>query len=94
MPSTEAREIEITESHDLIHWKNMGVIRVQEPCKENGISAPCALIKDGKVYLFYQTYGNGTNDAICHAVSDDGITDFKRNASNPIFRPEGALPFG
>ena len=89
VPGSEAREIEITESHDLIHWKNVGVIRVQEAYETNGISAPCALIKDGKVHLFYQTYGNGTNDAICHAVSDDGITNFKRNPSNPIFRPDG-----
>ena len=91
---SEAREIEITESHDLVHWKNVGVIRVQEPYEKNGISAPCALVKDGKVHVFYQTYGNGTNDAICHAVSDDGITGFKRNPSNPIFRPDGAWNCG
>ncbi len=91
---SEAREIEITESRDLIHWKNVGYIHVQAPYEKNGISAPCALIKDGKVHLFYQTYGNGTNDAICHAVSDDGITNFKRNSSNPIFRPDGAWNCG
>jgi hypothetical protein len=91
---SEAREIEITESRDLIHWQNVGVIRVQEPYEKNGISAPCALIKDGKVHLFYQTYGNGTNDAICHAVSDDGITNFQRNPTNPIFRPDGAWNCG
>jgi hypothetical protein len=94
VPGSDAREIEITESHNLIHWKNVGYIRVQEPYEKNGISAPCALIKDGKVHLFYQTYGNGTNDAICHAVSDDGITGFKRNPSNPIFRPDGAWNCG
>jgi predicted GH43/DUF377 family glycosyl hydrolase len=91
---SDAREIEVTESHDLVHWKNVGVIRVQEPYEKNGISAPCAVIKDGQVHLFYQTYGNGTNDAICHAVSDDGITGFKRNPSNPIFRPDGAWNCG
>jgi beta-1,2-mannobiose phosphorylase / 1,2-beta-oligomannan phosphorylase len=89
VPGSETREIEITESRDLIQWQNVGVIRVQEPYEKNGISAPCALVKDGRVHLFYQTYGNGRNDAICHAVSDDGITDFKRNPSNPIFRPDG-----
>ncbi|MEI8288688.1 MAG: glycoside hydrolase N-terminal domain-containing protein [Verrucomicrobiota bacterium] len=94
VPGSEAREIEITESRDLIHWKNVGMIRVQEPYEKNGISAPCALIKDGKVHLFYQTYGNGTNDAICHAISDDGIANFKRNPSNPIFRPDGAWNCG
>lgn len=94
VPGSEAREIEITESQDLIHWKNVGVIRVQEPYEKNGISAPCAIIKDGQVHLFYQTYGNGKDDAICHAVSDDGITGFMRNPSNPIFRPDGAWNCG
>jgi hypothetical protein len=59
-----------------------------------GVSAPCALVKDGRVHLFYQTYGNGRNDAICHAVSDDGITGFQRNPSNPIFRPDGTWNCG
>lgn len=40
------------------------------------------------MHLFYQTYGNGRNDAICHAVSADGI-HFERNATNPIFKPTG-----
>ena len=91
---SDAREIEITESGDLVQWKNVGVIRVREPYEKNGISAPCAVVKDGKVHLFYQTYGNGKDDAICHAVSDDGITHFNRNPSNPIFRPDGAWNCG
>ncbi len=61
-------EIGITESKDLIHWRNVGVIKVKEPYEKNGICAPCAIVKDGKVHIFYQTYGNGKNDAICHAV--------------------------
>jgi len=40
------------------------------------------------VHLFYQTYGNGRNDAICHAWSDDGL-NFERDPTNPIFRPAG-----
>ncbi len=43
-------------------------------------------MRDGKVNLFYQTYGNGPKDAICHATSSDGI-HFERNPTNPIFRP-------
>jgi hypothetical protein len=42
----------------------------------------------GKIHLFYQTYGNGPRDAICHATSEDG-THFLRNPENPIFRPTG-----
>ena len=53
-----------------------------------GLCAPGALVKDGKVHLFYQTYGNGKKDAICHAISDDGI-HFRRNPTNPIFHPAG-----
>ena len=62
----------------------------QNPCdyEKKGLCAPGALVKDGKVNLFYQTYGNGKNDAICHAVSADGI-HFERNPTNPIFRPTG-----
>ena len=52
------------------------------------MAAPAAIVLDQKVHLFYQTYGNGRNDAICHAVSDDGI-HFVRNPTNPIFRPTG-----
>ena len=36
--------------------------------------------------MFYQTYGFGAGDSICHAVSDDGI-NFEKNAGNPIFGP-------
>ena len=32
---SDAREIEVTESHDLIHWKNVGLIRVQEAYEKN-----------------------------------------------------------
>ena len=42
----------------------------------------------GRLHLFYQTYGNGRRDAICHAWSDDGL-NFTRDLSNPVFRPTG-----
>ena len=48
---------------------------------------------DGKVHLFYQTYGNGPKDAICHAVSNDGLK-FDRDPSNPVFRSTGAWNSG
>ena len=38
------------------------------------------------MHLFYQTYGNWTKDAICHATSKNGM-DFDRNPTNPIFAP-------
>jgi hypothetical protein len=50
-------------------------------------------VLDGQVHLFYQTYGNGPRDAICHAVSGDGL-HFRRNPTNPIFSPTGAWNCG
>lgn len=82
--------IGIAESKDLINWMKVGEITpsAEAEYEKKGLCAPGALVRDGKVHLFYQTYGNGPKDAICHAVSEDGIT-FKRNATNPIFSPTG-----
>lgn len=82
--------IGIAASDDLIDWVKVGEI-VPDPDAEyerNGLCAPGALVKEGRVHLFYQTYGNGMHDAICHAESEDGIT-FRRDPSNPIFSPTG-----
>ncbi|MBP1539789.1 MAG: family 43 glycosylhydrolase [Prevotella sp.] len=83
----EGWNIGIAESRDLIHWQKVGEINPQAEYEKRGLCAPCALVKDGEVHLFYQTYGNRRHDAICHAVSKDGIT-FVRDATNPIFRPD------
>jgi predicted GH43/DUF377 family glycosyl hydrolase len=80
--------IGIAESRDLIRWKRIGEITPQTEPEKNGLAAPFALVINQQVHLFYQTYGNGPKDAICHAVSDNGI-DFSRNPTNPIFRPTG-----
>ncbi len=82
--------IGIAESKDLVHWTKVGEITPAPGAdyEKKGLCAPGALVKDGKVHLFYQTYGNGEKDAICHAVSDDGI-HFRRNPTNPIFHPVG-----
>lgn len=85
----EGWNIGIAESKDLINWKRVGEITPQPGLKyeEKGLCAPGAIVKKGRVHLFYQTYGNGPKDAICHAVSKDGIT-FERDKTNPIFHPE------
>ncbi|MDR0699484.1 MAG: family 43 glycosylhydrolase [Tannerella sp.] len=82
--------IGIAESHNLTDWRKVGEITpsVGVDYEKKGLCAPGALVRDGKVHLFYQTYGNGRNDAICHAMSEDGIL-FERNPTNPIFRPAG-----
>ncbi|WP_460545237.1 family 43 glycosylhydrolase [Echinicola sediminis] len=79
--------IGIAASQDLIQWEKVGEIAPKEAYEKNGFCAPGALVKEGKVHLFYQTYGNGAKDALCHAYSDDGI-HFTRNSTNPIFAPE------
>ena len=80
--------IGIATSNDLIHWQKIGNISgITGTVEEKGICAPGALLKDGRLHLFYQTYGNGRLDAICHAWSDNG-TDFKRDPTNPIFNPK------
>ena len=80
--------IGIAESTDLVHWRKTGEISPAAAYESKGLCAPCALVINGRVNLFYQTYGNGRNDAICHAYSDDGI-NFIRNADNPVFSPDG-----
>lgn len=87
----EGWNIGIAESHDLVNWQKVGEITPQEGLdyEEKGLCAPCALVVKGKVHLFYQTYGNRERDAICHAVSKDGL-HFDRDKTNPIFHPEPA----
>ncbi len=81
-------------SADLLDWKKIGEFNASATGPEaQGIAAPCALVIGGKVHLFYQTYGSGARDAICHAVSKDGIR-FERNSSNPVFRPRASWSVG
>lgn len=82
--------IGIAESHDLINWNKVAEITPAPGAdyEKKGLCAPGALIRDDKVHLFYQTYGNMEKDAICHAISEDGI-NFRRNPTNPIFHPTG-----
>lgn len=85
--------IGIAESHDLIRWHKIAELLPSQPCERNGICAPGARVIDGRIHLVYQTYGNGPLDAICHAISDDGVT-FERHSENPVFRPTGTWTSG
>lgn len=85
--------IGIAESRDLHAWRKIGEIIPEDEYEKKGLCAPCAIVRDGLVHIFYQTYGNGRNDAICHAVSTDGIK-FERNTTNPIFRASGSWNCG
>ncbi len=78
----------IARSTDLNTWRKIGEILPEHDYHKKGLAAPAAIVLDGKVHLFYQSYGTGRNDAICHATSSDGI-HFTNNPSNPVFRPTG-----
>ncbi len=80
--------IGIAQSTNLVDWTKISELWPAQECDRKGLCAPGARILNGKVHLFYQTYGNFPKDAICHAVSDDGI-HFQRDESNPVFHPTG-----
>ena len=83
----------IAESHDLTHWQKVGELLPAQDVDKTGLCAPGALVIDDAVHLFYQSYGGGPKDAICHAWSKDGV-HFERDPSNPVFRPSGAWTCG
>jgi predicted GH43/DUF377 family glycosyl hydrolase len=80
--------IGIAESGNARRWSRVGELSAVQPCERNGFCAPGAIVLNGRVELYYQTYGNGERDAICRAWSDDGI-HFERDSTNPIFSPTG-----
>ncbi|BCM91656.1 hypothetical protein IAD21_03531 [Abditibacteriota bacterium] len=86
--ASDTLHIGIARSSDLDNWEKVGELGLVGEAERNGIGAPGAIVLENKVHLFYQTYGNWRLDAICHAVSVDGV-HFERTTDNPIFRPEG-----
>lgn len=76
----------IAVSDDLENWEVAGELPLTQECEQKGIGAPAAILINGKLHLFYQSYGSGKLDAICHAVSDDGL-HFEKDPGNPVFRP-------
>ena len=78
----------IATSTNLRDWTFAGRLTPQTPIEKKGFCAPGCRVIDGRVHLFYQSYGTGPHDAILHAVSDDGL-HFTRDASSPVFRPTG-----
>lgn len=83
----------IAESRDLVHWTKRGEILPTHDYNRNGLAAPDAIVLGDTVHLFYQTYGNGPDDALCHATSADG-RHFEQNSTNPVFHPTGDWTVG
>jgi predicted GH43/DUF377 family glycosyl hydrolase len=86
--ATAGWSIGIATSDNLVDWTKAGELQNTGEVEQKGFCAPGAIVLGNRVHLFYQTYGNGPRDAICHAWSDDGIR-FHRNPTNPIVRPTG-----
>jgi len=80
--------IGVAAGRDLDNWEKVGEVAPLSACERNGLCAPGAIVLGGKIHMFYQTYGNGRDDAICHATSPDGV-NFIPDASNPIFSATG-----
>jgi Glycosyl hydrolases family 43. len=80
--------IGIAKSQDMDHFEKVGEIRVQQEAEGNGICAPGAIVLNGVIHLFYQSYGQFPRDYICHATSMDAIT-FERDETNPVVKPTG-----
>jgi hypothetical protein len=89
----EGFAIGIAESFDLDHWEIVGDILPVDLVEKKGLCAPSAIVMGEKVQLFYQTYGNGKSDALCHAESLDGL-HFTRHPQNPIIKPTGSWNCG
>lgn len=85
--------IGVATSHNLVDWTKAGELRNSGEAEAKGFTAPGAIVLRGNVHLFYQTYGNGKRDAICHAWSEDGL-HFTRNPTNPVFHPTGDWTVG
>ena len=80
--------IGIAVSDDLENWEEAGVILPEQEAEGRGVAAPGAIVLDGTIHLFYQSYGQFPRDYICHATSTDGI-HFDRDETNPVVIPEG-----
>ena len=57
--SGSGANIGIASSKDLVNWSKVGEITPEKNAvyEKNGLCAPGALVRDGKIHLFYQTYG-------------------------------------
>ena len=86
----EGWSIGIAESQGCTH---VGELPPGQAIDKKGLCAPGAIVLDGKVHLFYQTYGTGAKDASCHAWSADGI-HFSARSATPSSTPRASGPWG
>ena len=78
----------VATSQNLRDWTFASRMTPETAAEQKGFCAPGARVIDGRVHLFYQSYGGGPKDAILHAVGDDGL-HFNREPAGHVFRPVG-----
>jgi len=85
--------IGIAVSDDLERFTKVGEVSPADLGEHNGVCVGSLVVHDGRLHLFYFTYGSGPHDAICHALSDDGVR-FVPHPKNPVFRSSGVWNCG
>lgn len=91
---TDRWSIAVAESDDLVAWSPVRRIGPFGAADASGAAAPGAVVIGDTVHLFFQTYGRGREDAICHVRSTDGIR-FTSPHPGPVLRaPEGTWSCG
>lgn len=88
-PAPAGWGIGVAESTDLRSWRTVAELPQLGDTDASGRAAPGAVVVDGTVHLFVQSYGRGAADAILHAVSEDGLR-FVPAGDQPVFAPRGA----
>jgi len=74
-------------SEDLIHWEELPVALYPDESYEDdgGCFSGSAVVKDGRLYLFYTSVSHSLGQTQSVAWSDDGI-HFTKYAHNPVIR--------
>ena len=74
-------------STDLIHWEELPIALYPDQAYENdgGCFSGSAVVKDGKLYLFYTSVSKELGQTQSVAISEDGI-HFTKYAGNPVIR--------
>lgn len=74
-------------SSDLIHWEELEIALYPDMPYEDdgGCFSGSAIVKDGRLYLFYTSVSHELGQTQSVACSDDGIT-FTKYEGNPVIR--------
>lgn len=73
-------------SDDLIEWEELPPALKHDPdslYESFGCWSGSSIVKDGRLYLFYTSVGEGESQSISLAYTDDGV-NFTKHSANPI----------